>query len=36
MSKESKKKILFGKVASGKNGVLPLMAHWNNDSGCRI
>ena len=31
MSKADKKKILLG--ANGKS--LPLMAHWNNDSGCR-
>ena len=36
MSKEEKIEILFGKCASDAEGELPLMAHWNNDSGCRI
>lgn len=31
MSKLQKKQLLFG--SKSKN--LPLMAHWNNDSGCR-
>lgn len=31
MNKAKKRAILFG--TNSKN--LPLMAHWNNDSGCR-
>ena len=31
MSKLQKKQLLFG----SKSKKLPLMAHWNNDSGCR-
>ena len=31
MSKLQKKQLLFGSTSKK----LPLMAHWNNDSGCR-
>ncbi len=34
MSKETKKKILLGLYSPKRK--LPLMAHWNNDSGCRL
>lgn len=34
MTKAEKKAILFGVVTENKQ--LPLMAHWNNDSGCRL
>ena len=35
--KAAKKEVLFGKVnKSAKKTKAPLMAHWNNDSGCRV